>query len=81
VLYLVLEIAANFERLKSYFALPGTVARVSLSPEAIAYLHTTFWADLRRTELVLYEVFESLRGREGGEHGRTEELKSVMRNP
>jgi len=74
------HVASVIARRLDYFALPGAVERVTISPEAIAYLHTTFGADLRRTEQVLYEVFESLRGREGVRVVGVEAVKFVMRN-
>jgi hypothetical protein len=76
----LIHVASVIARRLDYFALPGTVERVTISPEAIAYLHTTFGADLRRTEQVLYEVFESLRGREGGGVVEVEAVELVIRN-
>ncbi len=55
------HVDAVIRRRLSYFALNPNRPHATLAPEAIAYLHQTFGADLRMIENVLYEVFEELR--------------------
>ena len=55
------HVEAVIRRRLSYFALNPNRPHATLTPEAIAYLHQTFGADLRLIENVLYEVFEELK--------------------
>ena len=49
------------QRRLAYFALSGGAPGVTLSPEAVRYLHETFGGDIRAMEMLLYEVFQRLR--------------------
>lgn len=60
-----------------YFALPDVAQRAGVTPEALAYLYATFGADVRHSEQVLYEAFESVKGREGVEAVGVEEVRAV----
>lgn len=46
----------------AHFALPGATSPLPVSAEALSYLESTFGADVRQSELALYEAFESIKG-------------------
>lgn len=57
------HLAAVTHRRLTYFASGTDTPSVTLSPDAVRYLHTTFGGDIRETEMLLYEVFQRLRER------------------
>lgn len=74
------HIAAVVGRRLNFFALPvppGAPACANISPQALAYLHTAFGADVRQIEIALYETFEVLKGREGVSEVTVEDIQYV----
>ena len=72
------HVVAVVERRLVFFALPNVTARVTVSPDAIRFLHTTFGADVRQIEMALYEVFEMVKRWEVICEIGVEDVKSVL---
>ena len=74
------HVAAVVARRLGFFGLPtveGASSRVSISPQALAYLHDAFGADLRHIEAALYEGFETLKGRKGVREMGVEDVQDL----
>jgi hypothetical protein len=57
------HLGAVLERRLSYFALDKNAPGVTLTPDAVRYLHETFGGNLRAMQYFLYEVFQRLKGK------------------